>query len=320
LGVRILVTGASGSLGRVVTEALLNAGYDVRGQFARAPGASPWVEWRQVDFMTSLVVDDLVRDCVGVVNLVGEVSVAARMYRLNVEAPRALLDAASKADVRYFGHASSISVYGSPARRVLDEESETIDPDCSLDQQVFESPSGIEYARTKLLGERALRRAPSVSRVDIYRIAKSAGFDLFLEATRWGLARRLLSLHGNSHCIFERDCADAIVFLMARGLDGGGAGVETFNIADPEAGTHARALGYFRSRSRGKPECSPFFLPPFIERLKNAVKYRSLASRLPIAMARVRTDRLAAAGFHPTVGYARALELAVDDRLARGVG
>ena len=320
MGKKILVTGASGSLGRVVTEALLKAGYEVRGQFAHAPGPNPAVEWRQVDFETSLVVDDLVRDCVGVVNLVGEVSVAARMQRLNVEAPRALLDAASLAGVAYFGHASSISVYGSPALRVLDEESETIDPNRPLDGQVFESPSGIEYARTKILGELALRRPPSVARLDLYRIAKSAGFDLLLEATRWSFGRRLLSLHGYSHSIFERDCADAIVFLTTRGLNGAGAGVDTFNIADPEAGTHAQALAEFRARERGGSPSKPVFLPPLAERLKNALKYRSLAPRLPIGMVRVKADRLASAGFHPAVGYARALEMAVDDRLGPSVG
>ena len=299
----------------MVTEALLDAGFDVRGQFARAPGANPRIEWCQADFIKSLVVDDLVRDCVGVVNLAGELAVAERMYRLNVEAPRALLDAASRAGVRYFGHASSISVYGSPARRVVDEDSETIDPNVPLDHQVFESPIGNEYARTKLLGELALRSPPTVARVDLYRIAKSAGFDLLLESTRWGFGRRLLSLHGNSQCIFERDCADAVVFLTKRGLSGGGAGLEIINVADTESWTQAKALAYVAARS-GRPARS-IYLPPLAERVKNALKYRSLSPRLAIGMVRVKADRLAATGYRPKVGYVRALEMAVDERLGR---
>ncbi len=309
------MAGASGSIGRVVTEALSNAGYEVRGQFTRAPGPDPKVEWVHADFTQSLVVDDLVRGCVGVINLVGEVSATDRMHRLNVEAPRALLDAASRAGVRYFGHASSISVYGSPLQPVLDEESDTIDPNGAVDRQVFESPAGIEYARTKMLGELALRQSPSVARMDLYRIAKAAGFDRLLEATEWGRGRRLLSLHGASHSMFDQDCADAIVFLTKRGLDGEGAGVETLILADDTSWTHAKALAYHAKRA-GHP-APGLFLPPVVERLKNALKYRSLAPRLPIAMARLKTDRLSATGYKPKVGYVRALELAVDARLGR---
>lgn len=315
MGARILVTGASGSLGRVVVEAFLDAGYNVRGQYTRAPGPNPRVDWRQADFMKSLAVDELVDDCAGVVNLAGELTVASRMYRLNVEVPRDLLDAASAAHVRYFGHASSLSVYGSPPLRVLDEDSTTIDLEKPLGNQVFESPNGIEYARTKLLGELALRRAPSVSRLDLYRIAKSASFDLLLESTKWGLARRLLSLHGNSLCMYERDCADAIVHLTTRGLNGEGRGVETFHIADDASWTHAAVLDYVETRMNKLAMSSRFRLPAFAERLKNALKYRSLAPRLPIAMARVNIDRLLSTGFQPKVGYVRAMEMAVDDRL-----
>ena len=312
---RILVTGASGSLGRVVTEALLDAGYAVRAQYARAPGVQSSVEWRQADFTQSLVADDLVRDCVGVINLVGELHVASRMYRLNVEVPRALLDAAAGAGVRYFGQASSISVYGSPLRRVLDEDSETIDPATPLERQVFESPDGREYARTKLLGERAIRRPPQVPRLDVYRIAKSAGFERLLEASDWSFGRRLLSLHGDSHCIYERDCADAIVFLAKRGLSGVGSPIETFIVADAEAKTHAQALAYFHQRTGKTSPSLATLSAPLAERLKNAVKYRSLAARLPIGMARLKTERLAATGFRPAVGYSRALAMAVDARL-----
>ncbi len=264
--------------------------------------------------MTSLSADDLARDCVAVINLVGEVGVAARMYRLNVEVPRALLDAAADAGARYFGHASSISVYGSPRESVLDEQSETIDLDKPLERQIFESPTGVEYARTKLLAEQALRRPPSVARLDLYRIAKSADLDRLLESAGWGLRKQLLSLHEQSHCIYERDCADAIVSLMARGLSGAGAAVETIIVADPAAGTHAEALAQLRERPGAGASSTPIHLPPVVERLKNAIRYRSLAPRLPIGQVRLNTARLAATGFRSTVGYARALELAVNAR------
>ena len=316
MGDRILITGASGALGGVVVEAMFAAGYHVRGQYARTPGPNPRVEWRQADLVQSLDVDNLVQGCVAVVNLVGEVSAAPRMYRLNVEAPRALLDAAARAGVSYFAHASSISVHGSPIEKVIDEDSRTIDLDADLARQVFESPAGIEYARTKLLGELALRRAPSVPRIDLLRISKSAGFDRLLEATRWSFARRLLSLHGNSLSIFERDCADAIVFLTERGLKGEGDGVETINVADSTSWTHAAVIDYVRRRMGGVSAVGSLSAPPLFERLKNAVKYRTLSPRLPIGMARIKTDKLLAMGFSPAVGYARALEMAVDARLA----
>src|SRR5580700_5790375 len=128
MGPTILVTGASGMAGRFVVPALQSHGFEVRGQYHREPGNAQGVEWRQMNFLESLDFTDLIAGCDAVVHLAAELGNASKMNRINVEATRALLAAAQSRGVRYFGHASSIVVYGSPRRRAVDEATPLLEP------------------------------------------------------------------------------------------------------------------------------------------------------------------------------------------------
>ncbi len=93
---RVLVTGATGKIGRHVVNELLARGYPVRAltskRIAKVP-ASDRLEWCQLDFQESLDFDPLVRGCAAVIHLGAELDVTERMQRSNVEATRALAEA-----------------------------------------------------------------------------------------------------------------------------------------------------------------------------------------------------------------------------------
>ncbi|MGC5616537.1 NAD-dependent epimerase/dehydratase family protein [Georgenia sp. Z1491] len=109
---RVLVTGASGMLGRATAERLVAAGHDVR-TFQRRPAGVAGA----ADSLGSLTDDEAVRRAAegrdAVVHLAAKVSVSGprRDYeQVNVEGTRRLLAAAGAAGVTRFVHVSSPSV------------------------------------------------------------------------------------------------------------------------------------------------------------------------------------------------------------------
>jgi nucleoside-diphosphate-sugar epimerase len=122
-------------VGRFVVPALTEAGFTVRGQYRRTPGKHPQVDWRQCDFSGEVAWEELVEGCQAVIHLAAELHNIEVMHRVNVDTTRLLAKAAAAQGGRYFSHASSIVVYGSPRKRDVDEQSKVIDPGQPLDRQ-----------------------------------------------------------------------------------------------------------------------------------------------------------------------------------------
>ena len=142
--------------------------------------------------------------------------------------------------MRYFGHASSIVVYGSPRRRAVDETTPLLNPDVPIARQYNAEPYMLEYARTKTLGELAIRASRPSLNVDLYRPTVVADFDRLLEAGRWSSIRKFAAAYRRTQYIYAPDAAAAIAHLVSRGLSAERPGekVEAFNICDQEAGTY----------------------------------------------------------------------------------
>ncbi|WP_298251358.1 NAD(P)-dependent oxidoreductase [uncultured Arthrobacter sp.] len=113
----VLVTGASGMLGRAVARQLLIDGTPVR-TFQRTPSGVPGVEDRLGSVDDGAAVRNAVRGCSGVIHLAAKVSftgVSADFDRINVEGTRLVLGCARAAGVRDVVHVSSPSVAHSGA-------------------------------------------------------------------------------------------------------------------------------------------------------------------------------------------------------------
>ena len=305
----ILVTGATGSIGRHVVPALRAAGYAVRGQYVRKPGDDPAIDWRQWNLLEKRDLALLVEGCVGVIHLAAAIHDVPAMERLNVEATRDLASAAARAGIRYFCHASSIVVYGSPRRRDVDEASPTIDLARPIVDQFRAEPYMLEYARTKKMSEEVLHDFTSAMHIDIVRPAVVADEEKFREVLGWSVPRKLLSLHRRTQYIHVKDVAAALVHLSGRGLAQPAGAIDIFNICDAGVGTYRALLVRLAA---GGPDrlLANLWTPEVSDLLKDAVKHRSLAKRYPLGLLRLSNARLAATGFRAPIGYAQAVERA----------
>lgn len=311
---RILVTGATGMAGRFVVPALQQLGFAVRGQYGTRPGPSQGVEWRQMNFLESLDFSALVEGCEAVVHLAAELGSVSRMNCVNVDATRALLAAARSCGVRYFGHASSIVVYGSPRRRTIDEDTPLLDPNAPIAPQYNAEPYMLEYARTKTLCEAAILASGPSFNVDVYRPTVVADLDRLLEVGRWSHIRKLGAAYRRTQYIYAADAAAAVAHLLARGLlaNRPHQKIEAFNICDEECGTYRDLLAAAYKATDDPQYKVAASIPVIFDLATAAVKYRNLVMRYPLGMLMFSNAKLLATGFKFPTGFKSALSHALN--------
>ncbi len=145
----ILVTGASGFVGRPITRRLLERGEEVR-ILTRSLDRIP-LEWRgKLEVVEGDVVDPTaqaraLKGVSTVFNLAGAIHDVAAMSAVNVDAVRLMLDIAARSGVEQIVHLSSVGVIGATGGRSVTEETQC-------------RPRN-EYERTKLRGEDLLLEA-----------------------------------------------------------------------------------------------------------------------------------------------------------------
>jgi nucleoside-diphosphate-sugar epimerase len=309
----ILVTGATGNVGRYVIPALQKAGFRVRGQYNRMVGLTDDVDWLQMNFLESWDFSTLVKGCDAVVHLAAELKDVSRMDPVNVEVTRALLAAAQSEGARYFGHASSIVVYGSPRQRAIDEATALLDPHAPMIWQYYSNPHMLNYARTKTLAELAIRNFRPQMSVDFYRPAVVADLDRLLEVGNWSFVRKLCAAHRRTQYIYAPDAAAAIAHLVTRGLAPNQVRprIEAFNISDENCGTFRDVLAT-AYRVTGNPRYKlKVQLPVPLDLARYMMKYRKTVIRYPLGMLKFANEKLLATGFTFPTGMKSALEQAL---------
>lgn len=153
---RILVTGATGSLGSALVRALVADGDEVSAMVLpgdRMGGIEPVrdnVQIRFADVRDPVTLDQAFRDVEIVYHVAGVAVTLNRLHRqmlaVNVDGARNVAEAAARAGVRRLVHTSSISAVGyPPAGEIADEHFDMTRSVCSN-----------SYAETKTIGERAL--------------------------------------------------------------------------------------------------------------------------------------------------------------------
>lgn len=308
---RVLVTGATGAIGRHLLPELVKSGLEVRATFRREPvePCVDGVEWLRMDFDDNPDLATIVAGCDAVIHLAAELSDVPRMPRLNVEATEALLRVAQSLGVRYFGFASSIVVYGSPSRRHVDEASPLLDLSKPLDKQYHAEPYMLDYARSKVLAEQMLHATVKDIAADIYRPTEVIDDKRMLEAGGWSMTRKLATAYRRTQYIYVKDLVAAIVHLTKRGLSSGirRAPVEVYNLADDTCGTYGEILRAAYEATKDPRYKLPVHLPILADVAKDVMKYK-LPLRFPLGMLRFSNEKLRATGFEFPYGFHRVLE------------
>jgi len=153
----ILVTGATGFIGRHLVDRLVNVGHKVR-ILTRDTGPVP-SEWTGlVDVVTGNLQDkhcvqSAVKGMTAAVNLAGVIADPARMREVNVDGARLLAEAAAESGISRLVHVSSAGVVGMPTTEVVTENT----PCCPL----------TPYERSKYEGEQAVLTVAATSRLEM---------------------------------------------------------------------------------------------------------------------------------------------------------
>lgn len=221
---KVLVTGATGFIGRTLCSQLLQRGHEVRA-LVREPGASGRVLPRDVEAAKGDLTDEgslraAASGCEGVVHLAAWYSLGqhddARMETLNDRALGSVLDAAALAGVRRVVHTSSFGVYGNTHGRTEHEGA-------------YDAPSveALSYTRSKRAGHlRALAAAQAGQDVVIAVPGSVFGpGDRSIIGRLLGLLRRGLlpiAFYPDSRMGFVHveDVADGLVRALEQGQSG----------------------------------------------------------------------------------------------------
>ncbi|MCC8393180.1 NAD-dependent epimerase/dehydratase family protein [Paraburkholderia sp. MMS20-SJTR3] len=289
----VLVTGATGNLGTSIVEQLLVQGYRVRGQFhLKLPNESR-VEWVHADFskvdMVDATFDSLLNGVSAVIHLAATGPGAPDMHVTNEVNLERLVRACVRHGIEYFGHASSMVVYGSPTKRLVTESDPLINPDIPIEKQYFESGAMRDYARSKREAERVLEKYAPHLHVDVYRIAMAQRS--LQRSLASGRPDRIMEMYRNNHYISPHNVAMAVVHLLQVALRGSSTnGIDAYNIAD----TASPSYKNFYHRVGHKALLQ---VPLAFDLLKGLALSRCISRRIPMALCRLDNSKLRSTGF-----------------------
>jgi len=312
---RILVTGASGRVGLPTVQALAAQRYSVRAISSRSNGLPtiPQVEWFAMDWLTDGDFEAALDGCVGVIHLGAELSDIGKMQQVNVIATERLAAAAEKSpDLKSFVYASSISVYGSPAVRVVTEETPTVSSDRDAPSEHWAEPFLRHYARTKVQAERSIRRILNATSCTVFRPTVIVDDARIRGIVELSAARRLLQSYRVPHFIHVEDVAHAYVWALERGLGGDKPTHDVFNLSEDDREDDDLLSMLARAEAlSGRAGYRPFIaLPGTLDRLRMRAKFRVASRRFPLGSCRFSGAKLRGAGFQFKLGM-RAAEARV---------
>jgi len=312
---RVLVTGATGKIGRHVVKELLARGYRVRALTSKPIATIPTsdsLEWRQLNFHESLDFDPIARDCAAVLHLGAELRDIDRMQRSNVDATRALAEASERSSVKVFCYTSTVSVYGSTRCRRVSESSPVLTPDRDVRRQYWGSAVLRSYGRTKLQGELVIKAAARNVEYVILRPSVVVDLEDLLGLGDRSKVWKRVGGARNAHHIYAPDVADAILWFMERGLnrDQPAPAVSTFNLSEDEApvGTYGQLFKVAYEAS-GDERWNAEPMPWPVEWLRMMVSNRTLLFRQPYGRMFFVADKLRQEGYEFRFGMSHAIEI-----------
>jgi len=225
----VLVTGATGFIGRHLTERLLQEGATVR-VVTRDRSRVPLLWAGRVEVITGNLLNQGVREQATqgvslIYHLAGETRDKAAMRAVNVEAVRALLTTAAEVGVKRIVHLSSVGVIGAEGRGVVTE-----DTPCR--------PKS-EYERTKFEGEQAVLALAQEGRCSAVVVRPAIVFGEGVTRSRDSFLEWLRAINSGQFMFLGRNAVVNYVYVgdvveaMRQLADYSATGAEVFLAADP---------------------------------------------------------------------------------------
>jgi nucleoside-diphosphate-sugar epimerase len=280
----VLVTGASGFIGRAVCRRLAERGWSVRAAARRPVEAPPAGEVFATGDLTEFRSwTPLLEGCGAVVHLANAAHVRARSAdemtsarRLNVDATLRLAEAAARAGTRRFLYVSTVKVHGeeTPAGRPFTEVS-ALQPGDPYARLKAEAEEGLRVLARQASFGLTILRPPLV-----YGPGVKANFLALLRLVALRLPLPFAALDNRRSLVFVGNLADAI----ARCLEPSGAASQAYLVADgPAVSTPqlCRALGDALGRRAWLFRCAPRLLErlPAMHKLTRSLELDDSAIR-----------------------------------------
>ena len=292
---RVLVTGASGFIGRAVIAGFAQRGYPLRAAVRRVPNP-PFAHSVEVmqhpdlgdvfDWLPLLDGVDRVVHLAGIAHAGGRIP-AERYDRVNHQATARLAAAAARAGVRHFVFISSIRAQTGPAA------------DHALTERDPPKPTDA-YGRSKLAAENAVRASgvpfTILRPVVLYGQGVRGNFALLLTAARALLPLPVKDFIGRRSLLGVDNFVSALDFVLATPAATLG---ETYIVADPGIPPRLADLIVMLRKAQGRP---PLVLPlpvHYVEIPLRLIRRGDLWERFGGNL-RVDPGKLIAAGWQPT--------------------
>jgi choline dehydrogenase-like flavoprotein/nucleoside-diphosphate-sugar epimerase len=322
--IRVLVTGGSGRIGSVVVAQLTARGYAVRALTSRMRPASDGVEWVTRDLRRAdLDFTAEVAGCAAILHLGAEMQHVEDMPFVNGAATGALARAAEAAGLRFMAYASSVAVYGLSLARVCREDGPTVTAEREVPGETIAQPWMRAYARTKLLGERAIAEKARTVEYVIFRPTTVVSVADVAAAVRTGALTASLRGRRDAHHVAVEDVAEAFIWAMERALGRAtpNPGIAIYNLSDETlddpsfGGLRAEAAAHGIAGASTRPW--PALIDRSIEYLRHS---RGRRPRFPLPYQRFPADRLLRDGFRYRQGMRAVRDAAFAALLRAGPG
>ena len=218
---KILVTGASGYLGREILLHLNNAGYHHLTGISRhelpATDQVTNTEYLCIDILDVLGLEDVFTGMDVVIHTAGMVSYQPsdknQIFKVNVEGTANAVNSALTSGVKLFIHISSSSVFGIPTQQQVIDENYIPEPTQFITDYALSKWYGeLEVWRSMKEGLQACILCPSII---VGPTSREKNTDIFIHAVKNGLSK---CPSGGSGFVDHRDICRVIELVLEKGI------------------------------------------------------------------------------------------------------
>ncbi len=234
-----------------------------------------------------------------------------------MEATQELAKAAERAGIRTFLYTSTICVYGSPKRWNVSEDCPLISIKPGAQNNYLTNRMLREYARTKLLGEYAIKEyVKNVFYVIIRPCSIVSDHDI-LGVLECDIFTRIWRGYRVTHHVYVDDVVAAMIYLVELNYQNNSVSQQKFEVYqisnddDPENYFHVM-FSKAHKKMRNVKYWLPFYAPSILDSVKDIIKYHNMEAKYSLGMIKYLPGRLYATGFRYPTGISSGHNKIID--------